>query len=366
MRRRPRHRWLRQQRVHQELVIIGDVRNHDPQQIVPLARHGEAFDDFRAIIDKGLKGAARFAGMAAHTDIAQDAVNKQEGGASADLEKNNNDYLSIPNGSITGLNITGALTLGGWIKIESNGFLQTLAGKWEEGSNRRQYRLYISATNKLCMDVSLDGTVVTTVTGTTTLATGTWYYVAGVYVSGTSLSVYLGTASVAAALETQNTTSIPASLHTDSGSFALGADTLSAAQNYYDGLLDDWIVWNASLTGDQVETARLYPTTPSAIGDEFTTTTTAGDTHITGVVQETIAAGARGNITTEGGIANLKVDGTTDIVVGDFLGSHTVAGVSAKVAVGSGKTAFAYALAGYTANNSNGVIRALIIAPRPV
>lgn len=297
--------------------------------------------------------------------VTRDTVNKQEGAASGAFASASSQYLKITNAAQTGLNITGSLTLSGWVKFSSLSGSPTIVGKWDAPGNKRQYILYI-ASNKLHMSISVDGTNQVSVTGTTTIATGTWYYVTGVYIPGISMSLYIGTASTASVLDAQLTTSVPASIFSSTGDFTIGADSDSSATDFLDGLIDDVLVLNTALTGDQIEAARLFPSTPSAIGDEFTTTTTAGDPHILGVLQEAVGSGLRANLTEEGTIINLKVDGTTDIAIGDFLGTHTVAGIAAKAAVGSGKTAFAYALAGYTTNDSNGVIRALIIAPRTV
>ncbi len=97
-------------------------------------------------------------------------------------------------------------------------------------------------------------------------------------------------------------------------------------------------------------------------GDGFTTTTTVGDDAILGMVLETIASGNYGAVLVEGATAALKVDGTTDIAVGDFLCAHSTAGIAQKA--GAGDMAFARARETYTTNGSNGVIDALLITPR--
>lgn len=101
-----------------------------------------------------------------------------------------------------------------------------------------------------------------------------------------------------------------------------------------------------------------------AAGDEFTTTTTQGDDMVLGMVGETIANDAYGNVLTEGKTVSLKVDGTTDIAIGDPLSTFTSAGIAAKA--GAGDMAFAIALEAYTADNSSGVIDALLITPRKI
>jgi len=102
----------------------------------------------------------------------------------------------------------------------------------------------------------------------------------------------------------------------------------------------------------------------TAAGNEVTTTTTAGDPLVFGMVDETIANGASGHVLIRGKTTALKVDGTVDIAVGDLLSTSTTAGVAKKAA--SGETAFAVALEDYTADDANGIIDALLIAPRYV
>lgn len=99
-----------------------------------------------------------------------------------------------------------------------------------------------------------------------------------------------------------------------------------------------------------------------AAGDEVTTTTTAGDSKVFGMAIEAISNDAYGRILTKGFTTALKVDGTDDIAIGDFLSAFTTAKIAQKVA--DGETAFAIALEAYTTNDSSGVIDAVLIEPR--
>ena len=95
----------------------------------------------------------------------------------------------------------------------------------------------------------------------------------------------------------------------------------------------------------------------------ISTTTTASDDRVLGVVVTATADdGEILSILTEGrtaGSAGVKVNGTTDIAIGDFLTTFTTAGIAAKAA--SGDIAFAVALEAYATDDSNGVIDAIII-----
>lgn len=99
-----------------------------------------------------------------------------------------------------------------------------------------------------------------------------------------------------------------------------------------------------------------------ANSDEVTTTTTGGDNKVFGIAVGAIANNAYGDIQILGKTTLLKVDGTTDIAIGDFLSTYTAAGIAAKAT--AGQTAFAIALEAYATDDSAGVIDALLITPR--
>lgn len=99
-------------------------------------------------------------------------------------------------------------------------------------------------------------------------------------------------------------------------------------------------------------------------GDEFTTTTTAGDDKVVGMLTQTLTNDSSSYVLTRGKTSGLKVDGTTDIAVGDFLCTSTTAGIAQKATTGD--MAFAIALEQYQTDDQNGVIDALIISPRKI
>lgn len=65
------YRGVRQQRTHEEAVVVGYIGHHNPQQVIPFARHGKALDDFRAAVHERFEGLARGAGMATHPHVAE-------------------------------------------------------------------------------------------------------------------------------------------------------------------------------------------------------------------------------------------------------------------------------------------------------
>jgi len=92
-------------------------------------------------------------------------------------------------------------------------------------------------------------------------------------------------------------------------------------------------------------------------------TTKRGDDLVLGVAIENISSNSAGFIMLEGK-TKLRVNGSSDIHEGDFLGTYTEPGVACKAE--SGDMAVAIALEDYTADNSSGLIDVLVCTPRKI
>lgn len=117
-------------------------------------------------------------------------------------------------------------------------------------------------------------------------------------------------------------------------------------------------------SGSSITSGSVVVFKSASDGDEVTTTTTQGDDYVFGMmlVTSTSSTSVQRSVVTEGLTSILKVNGTTAISVGDFLGTYTTAGIAMKAAAGD--MAFAIALEAYSTADSNGVIDALIVKPR--
>lgn len=124
------------------------------------------------------------------------------------------------------------------------------------------------------------------------------------------------------------------------------------------------IVYMKNTSGGALALGDLVILKSVAGGNEITTTTSQGDDKVFGVVMETIADTAYGAVLVSGKTVSLKVDGTTDIAIGDFIGTFTTAKIGMKCSAGD--MAIAIALEAYTTDDSNGVIDALVITPRKI
>lgn len=178
------------------------------------------------------------------------STTKQEGLRSADFERDNSEYLSITDGSQTGLDLTSNFTIAFWYRPESVGaVVHGLVSKWT-GASQRSYIVTKNASNQIQFNITSDGaSAEDSVSSTGTLSAGTWYYITCVYEASTRMEVYINGAS-----DTTNTTTIESAVFNSTGAFLIGADAGSGSPgNFADGLIDDVVVWNRALTDTEVD-----------------------------------------------------------------------------------------------------------------
>lgn len=127
--------------------------------------------------------------------------------------------------------------------------------------------------------------------------------------------------------------------------------------------LDKTMVRMKNTSGGTLNAGDLVVFKSVANGDEITTTTTGGDNKVFGMVADSsIASTAYGYIQTLGKTTALKVDGTTDIAIGDYISCFTTAKYGQKAT--TGHMAIAIALEAFITDASSGTIDALLITPR--
>ena len=126
------------------------------------------------------------------------------------------------------------------------------------------------------------------------------------------------------------------------------------------GPVELWEVQNKSggalARGDTVVWDKTSNTTADKLA--CTTTTSGNNVDVMGMVYDTaIASNAFGRVQVFGPTDALKVDGTTDIAIGDYLSTFTSVKIAQKT---TGTGAFARAMEAYSTNDSAGVIDAFI------
>jgi hypothetical protein len=174
-------------------------------------------------------------------------------GSAADFESDNSEYLWISNGAQSGLDITGSLTLVGWMRPESLERWQVLAAKYEFGVSNRGYRLDLRPGDKVGFVVSPNGSISEDyrleASAPSPMQVDSWYQVAGVFdADQRTLSVYLDgdlVATRSVAYDRVNDSPAP---------FMLGANMQSGSVvQHFDGLLDEWRVYTRALSQAEIE-----------------------------------------------------------------------------------------------------------------
>ncbi len=191
--------------------------------------------------------------LEADTPVGVDTSNQAEGTGAADFETTLSNLLEIVDGDQTGLDVTGAMTIAFHVRPETVAANMDCVAKWDSGGNDRAYRVQLLSNGKIQFDVSVDGTVETTVdSNAVTLSAGTTYHVACVFTPSQKMEIFID-----AVAANDNTTSIPASINNSSAPFRVGADENGAS--VLDGLIDDLVVWNTMLTTANIVVVKNVP-----------------------------------------------------------------------------------------------------------
>ena len=155
------------------------------------------------------------------------------------------DYVNF--GNPTELQITGALTLSVWTKLDSSVGVQSCIISKDNGTSQRAFSFWGKIVNKPVFYI-WNGATSYNVGGTTNIADDTWHHVAVVYVPSTSIRIY-----VDGVLEGTNTTSIPASINNANYDFKIGHFAGSLFE--YKGLMDEVSVFDSDQSAN---IATLY------------------------------------------------------------------------------------------------------------
>jgi len=172
----------------------------------------------------------------------------------ADFERDATESLSIAHSLQQGLAITGSLTLVGWIRPESVSANMSLVSKYAYGTaNDRSYRLELLSSGYLRFIVSPDGAFSESrdaVSSSATFSSGTWRHVAAVFDAAEQrLTLYCDGAACGTRTITYDT------LYAGTAPFVLGATTYNDAAYYpFDGLMDDWRVYDRALSASEIHT----------------------------------------------------------------------------------------------------------------
>jgi len=137
-------------------------------------------------------------------------------------------YVQVPTDSgVVGLNITGWITIEGWIKLNSNTVEQGIIERY--GTSDGGYALRVTSQGKLQFSNLITSSNFDSVTGGITLQTGQWYHVAGVW-GGLTMRVYVNG---------QLDTSKSSTFAPGSGASPLYIGRRASGGGYFNGLIDE-------------------------------------------------------------------------------------------------------------------------------
>jgi len=187
------------------------------------------------------------------------------------LDSTSNDYDLTNNGATSGVSgiidnaysldgtndfidsedfeLTSDFSISGWFYADSISNGDTLISKWANSLATRSYIL-IFLDNKLRFD-TYEGTTIATRTSSSTVSSGSWYHVVITHSSGSNFNFYLNgvldNGASSGTLTTINTNSIVSTLGGERG----GDGT--TVRGYFDGVLDEWSIYDVALSSDNVE-----------------------------------------------------------------------------------------------------------------
>jgi len=180
---------------------------------------------------------------------------------SIDLERDSTQYLSITDGSQTGLDITGDFTIELWVKLESAPATDTyrpFVSKWLNTGNQRSYAVgYINLSDTMYLygNISTNGTAATSGTVAYTLNAGTYYHLAFTYdASAGTMEVFVDDSSVG------TISSLATSIYNGTAAFQIGY----FLGETFDGLIDEVRVWSDIRTSTEISDNRSV----ELVGDE--------------------------------------------------------------------------------------------------
>ena len=171
-----------------------------------------------------------------------------------DFESGSTQYAQITDGSQTGLDITGSITIEAWIKIEAIGADEDcIASKANADTNQVSWFFnYRESTDDLAFGSSANGsTVDQRDSSALSLSAGAWAHVAVTYTSGTGAIAFYKNGVAAG-----TATSAATSLFNSNCPFRIGAKSAGVADastaDLFDGQLDDVRVWNTAKSEAQI------------------------------------------------------------------------------------------------------------------
>lgn len=147
---------------------------------------------------------------------------------------------------------TGAQTWACWVKFNDNNTFKDIMLHWAGGTNNASFALVRNTDNKLRLYVDSDGLSSTSarfLASNTSLVSGNWYHIVGVFVPSTSMTVYIN-----GSQDGQITSTIPNQAYDSTAPLTLGSR--SDQSFFLDGNMADARIYDTDLSSTDV--SNLY------------------------------------------------------------------------------------------------------------
>lgn len=157
-----------------------------------------------------------------------------------------------------GLDITGALTLGGWFWRDGGGANQGLITKAIVSGDQRSYSFLLDSDDRVLLGISTDGTSAnqTFFTGSAT-PLGEWFFAAAKFIPSSEVALWLN------GTKTNHTSSIPASIFNSTAQLMVGS-VFTTSGNLLDGRVALPFICAAALTDRTI--TNIYEATRILFG----------------------------------------------------------------------------------------------------
>jgi len=170
-------------------------------------------------------------------------------GEAVDLEASSSQYLSIADGSQTGLDLNSDLSFSFWFKAESLGSANCVISKgWPaNGNTDSSYFINLNSTN---IEFQMgNGTSLSSLDQSASFSTATWYHVVVTYdISAGAATYYVDGVPIGTVTGGQT------AINNSSQDFQVGR--LRSGLWHFDGIIDELGVWDRALTKGEVD--ELY------------------------------------------------------------------------------------------------------------
>jgi len=181
-------------------------------------------------------------------------------GNGSDFEYSNSEYVTIADGSQSGLDVGSQLTISTWIKPESFVSTNIILAKYNTTGNQRGYRINTLPSGAIQFLLSTDGSTYSiAATGAASVTLNNWYHVVATY-DGTQAKIYINNTFTEVA--STNPLALTGDINDNTASFMIGKQD-SLLGYTFDGVIDEVRVYNRALS--QEEIGRLYNFAPGPV-----------------------------------------------------------------------------------------------------